>query len=74
MKEIYTKESIKLLNNLLKNNNITVTQILDKSFERIQKYRTLTNSWIEVWNKEAYDIAEKLYSQKNNIVNLIITI
>tara|TARA_Y100001970_G_scaffold37312_1_gene46055 strand:- start:7109 stop:8443 length:1335 start_codon:yes stop_codon:yes gene_type:complete len=66
MKEIYTKESIKLLNNLLKNNNITVTQILDKSFERIQKYRTLTNSWIEVWNKEAYDIAEKLDKKKNN--------
>ena len=66
MKEIYTKESIRLLNNLLKNNNITVTKILDQSFNRIKKYGKITNSWIEVWNKDSYDIAKKLDKQKNN--------
>ena len=60
MKEIYTKESIRLLNNLLKNNNITVAKILDQSFNRIKKYGKITNSWIEVWNKDSYDIAKKL--------------
>ena len=58
MKEIYTKESIRLLNNLLKNNNITVAKILDQSFNRIKKYGKITNSWIEVWNKDSYDIAK----------------
>ena len=66
MKEIYTKESIKLLSKLLKNNNMTVTQILDQSFERIKKYGKLTNSWIEVWEKESYEIGKKLDEKKNN--------
>ena len=66
MKEIYTKESIRLLNNLLKNNNITVAKILDQSFNRIKKYGEITNSWIEVWNKDSYDLAKKLDKHKNN--------
>ena len=67
MKLIYTKESIRLLNKLLSNGDITVTRILDQSFERIKKYGEITNSWIEVWNKESYDIAKKLDRKKKII-------
>ena len=64
MKNIFPKESIKFINKMLIENNTTISGILDKSFERINKYNSSTNAWVEVWIEESYRIAKELQKNK----------
>jgi len=49
---------------MLIENKTTIHEILDKSFERINKYNPSTNAWIEVWIEESYRIAKELQKNK----------